>query len=124
MKFQMYHSSINVFDLEKSLRFYEEALGLTVIRSIDGPENSFKLRFLGNEPNDSLLELTWLADRKLPYNLGDNEFHFGFRVERDDYEKALAKHTEMGCLAYVNKEMGIYFIEDPDGYWLEIVPKK
>jgi lactoylglutathione lyase len=45
MKFQMYHSSINVFDLEKSLRFYEDALGLTVVRSIDGPDGSFKLRF-------------------------------------------------------------------------------
>jgi lactoylglutathione lyase len=124
MKFQMYHSSINVYNLEKSLRFYEEALGLTIVRSIDGPENSFKLRFLGNGPNDFQLELTWLADRKTPYDLGDNEFHFGFRVEKEDYEAALAKHTEMGCLAYVNEDMGIYFIEDPDGYWLEIVPKR
>jgi len=124
MKFEMYHSSINVFDLEKSLRFYEEALGLTVVRSIDGPDDSFKLRFLGHKPNDFQLELTWLADRKQPYNLGDNEFHFGFRVDQEDYEEALAKHTQMGCLAYVNKDMGIYFIEDPDGYWLEIVPRR
>lgn len=124
MKFQMYHSSINVFDLEKSLRFYEDALGLTVVRSIDGPNDSFKLRFLGHEASNFQLELTWLADRETPYNLGDNEFHFGFRVEKEDYEEALAKHTQMGCLAYVNKEMGIYFIEDPDGYWLEIVPKR
>lgn len=120
----MYHSSINVFDLEKSLRFYEEALGLTTVRSIDGPDGSFKLRFLGNEPTDFLLELTWVADRKTPYNLGDKEFHYGFRVEKEDYEVALAKHTQMGCLAYVNEDMGIYFIEDPDGYWLEIVPKR
>jgi lactoylglutathione lyase len=124
MKFDMYHSSINVFDLEKSLRFYEEALGLTVVRSIDGPNDSFKLRFLGHVPNDFQLELTWLAERKTPYNLGDNEFHFGFRVEKEDFKEAMAKHTRMGCLAYVNEEMGIYFIEDPDGYWLEIVPTK
>lgn len=124
MKFQMYHCSINVYDLEKSLCFYEEALGLTIVRSIDGPDGSFKLRFLGNEPNDFQLELTWLANRETPYNLGDKEFHYGFRVEKEDYEAALAKHTKMGCLAYVNEEMGIYFIEDPDGYWLEIVPTR
>ena len=124
MKFVMYHSSINVFDLEKSLAFYEEALGLKVVRSIDGPEGSFKLRFLGNTPDDFQLELTWLADRKEPYNLGDKEFHFGFRVDKGEYEAALKRHTEMGCVAYVNQEMGIYFIEDPDGYWLEIVPTR
>jgi lactoylglutathione lyase len=124
MKFQMYHSAINVIDLDKSLRFYEEALGLTVVRNIDGPDDSFKLRFLGHEPNDFLLELSWLADRETPYDLGDKEFHFGFRVEKEEYEAALAKHTQMGCVAMVNEDMGIYFIEDPDGYWLEIVPTR
>ena len=124
MEFRLYHSSINVFDLDKSIAFYEEALGLKVVRCIDEPNGAFKLRFLGHGPDDNLLELTWLADRKTPYNLGDNEFHFGFGIQEKDYEAALAKHTEMGCLAYVNEEMRIYFIVDPDGYWLEIVPQK
>lgn len=52
--------------------------------------------------------------------MGDNEIHIGFRTE--DYEAAYAKHKEMGCICFENKEMGIYFIEDPDGYWMEIVP--
>ena len=55
-----------------------------------------------------------------PYNLGDNEFHLAFYV--DDFEAAHVLHEEMGCIAYENKDMGIYFIADPDGYWTEIIP--
>ena len=54
------------------------------------------------------------------YNLGDNTFHIAFEV--DDYEKAHELHEKMGCICYENPEMGIYFINDPDGYWLEIIP--
>lgn len=122
MKFKMYHNNFNVLDLERSLKFYEEALGLKVVREIDDPEGNYKLRFLANDQSDHQLELTWLRDRKEPYNLGDNEFHLAF--ETDDYEAAYAKHKEMGIICYENKEMGLYFICDPDGYWLEIVPKR
>ena len=122
MKFKMYHNNFNVLDLERSLKFYEEALGLKVVREIDDPEGSYKLRFLANDQSDHQLELTRLRDRKEPYNLGDNEFHLAF--ETDDYEAAYAKHKEMGIICYENKEMGLYFICDPDGYWLEIVPKR
>lgn len=123
MKFQFYHSSINVLDLEKSMEFYEKALGLKVLRSIDGPDDRFKLRFLGNDPSDFQLELTWVKDRTTPYNLGDKEFHYGFKVAKENYAQALEKHTEMGCVVFANEEMGVYFIEDPDGYWIEIVPR-
>lgn len=41
----------------------------------------------------------------------------------DHYESAYKKHSEMGCVCFENKEMGIYFIQDPDGYWLEIIPE-
>ena len=68
------------------------------------------------------MELTWLRDRKEPYNLGDNEFHLAFRV--DDFTAALAKHKAMGCVCYENEARGIYFIVDPDGYWLEVVPTR
>ena len=68
-----------------------------------------------------LLELTWLRDwEKDHYDLGDNEFHLAFTV--DDFEAAHAKHQEMGCICFENEKMGIYFITDPDEYWLEIVP--
>ena len=57
-----------------------------------------------------------------PYELGDNEFHLAFETE--DYDAAHARHAEMGCICYENPEMGIYFVNDPDGYWLEILPEK
>lgn len=120
MKFTFYHNNINVYDLEKSLDFYEKALGLTVTKEKVAEDNSFKLVYLGDQTTPHLLELTWLRDMDRPYNLGDNEFHLAFHV--DDFEAALAKHKEMGCVCFENEAMGIYFIEDPDGYWLEICP--
>jgi lactoylglutathione lyase len=122
MKFKMYHENYNVFDLEKSLDFYEKALGLKPVKHIDSEDGSFKIVYIGNETTDFMLELTWLRDREEPYNLGDEEFHLAFQT--DDYEAAHALHKEMGCICFENTEMGIYFIKDPDGYWLEIVPAK
>ena len=120
MKFEMYHSCITVLDLEKSLEFYKEALGLDVMRTIAPEDGSFKIVFLGQEGGACQLELTWYAERKEPYDLGDNEIHIGFRTA--DFAAAHAKHEAMGCICYENPAMGIYFIEDPDGYWMEVVP--
>ncbi len=120
MKFKMIHNNINVLDLEKSMKFYEEALGLTEVRRIESNDGSFIIVYLGEGQSQHQLELTWLRDRKEPYNLGDNEIHLAFKT--DAYEEALKKHKEMGCVCYENESMGIYFISDPDGYWMEILP--
>ena len=122
MKFIFSHNNLNVFDLEKSLRFYGEALGLTETRRKSAPDGSFALVFLGDGRTPHRLELTSLRDRKEKYNLGDNEIHLAFTV--DDYAAAHELHKKMGCICYENEAMGIYFIEDPDGYWLEILPEK
>lgn len=120
MKFKMYHENYNVLNLEKSLEFYEKALGLKPVRRIEAEDGSFIIVFIGNDTTDFQLELTWLRDRTEPYNLGDEEFHLAFHT--DDYESAHKLHEEMGCICFENTDMGIYFIKDPDGYWLEIVP--
>lgn len=120
MQFKFVHNNINVLDLDKSMAFYAEALGLAETSRIEPEDGSFIIVYLGDGLSQHLLELTWLRDRKEPYQLGDNEFHLAFEV--DDYEKALAKHREMGCVCFENEAMGIYFINDPDGYWLEVVP--
>lgn len=120
MKFKMFHENYNVLDLQRSMEFYEKALGLTEQRRKMAEDGSFILVYLGNDTTDFQLELTWLKDRTEPYNLGEDEFHLAFQV--DDYEAAHALHKEMGCICYENEGMGVYFIEDPDGYWLEIVP--
>ena len=122
MKFKMCHENYNVLDLGRSMEFYEKALGLKEVRRIEAEDGSFIIVYVGNETTDFVLELTWIRDRKEPYNLGDMEFHLAF--ETDDYEAALALHKEMDCVCFINEEMGIYFIQDPDGYWLEIVPER
>ncbi len=120
MNFKMFHQNFNVLDLKCSLDFYEKALGLTVKRRKEAEDGSFILVYLGNDQTDFQLELTWLKDRTEPYDLGEDEFHLAFQT--DDYEAAYKLHKEMGCICFENTAMGIYFIEDPDGYWLEIVP--
>lgn len=120
MKFTFAHNNLNVYDLQKSLDFYKEALGLTVESTKDAADGSFTLAFLGDQTTPHLLELTWLRDMNRPYELGDNEIHLAFRV--DDFDAALARHREMGCVCFENPDMGVYFIEDLDGYWLEIIP--
>ena len=120
MKFTFAHNNINVLNLEKSVAFYEEALGLKQCREIKPEDGAFRIVFLSDGDSPHLLELTWLRDWDRPYNLGDNELHLAFRV--DDYDAAYAKHKEMGCICYENPEMGIYFISDPDGYWIEVIP--
>ena len=122
MNFKMIHENYNVLNLEKSLTFYEKALGLKEKHRITSPDGSFQIVYIANEQSDFELELTWLKDRTEPYNLGECEFHLAFQT--DDFEAAHSLHEEMGCICFENKEMGIYFITDPDGYWLEIVPQK
>lgn len=122
MRFQMVHENYNVKDLERSMEFYKNALGITEKRRIEAPDGSFIIVYLGNKTTDFELELTWLRDFDRPYNLGDCEFHLAFCT--DNFEAAHKLHEEMGCICFENKEMGIYFISDPDGYWLEIIPDK
>jgi lactoylglutathione lyase len=120
MEFTFAHNNLNVFDLEKSLQFYKEALGLEEVRRKEASDGSYIIVFLGDGQSQHKLELTWLRDWDRPYNLGDNEIHLAFTAA--DYDAAHAKHEAMGCICYENPKMGIYFISDPDGYWLEIVP--
>ncbi|HOW85717.1 MAG TPA: VOC family protein [Candidatus Aminicenantes bacterium] len=122
MRFTFAHNNLNVLDLGESLAFYKEALGLQEVRRHEARDGSFILVYLGDGRSAHRLELTWLRDRKQPYDLGDNEIHLAFTV--DDYQAALARHKEMGAVCFENPAMGIYFIEDPDGYWLEILPEK
>lgn len=118
--FTFHHFNFNVLDLERSLRFYKDALDLTPVREKEAADGSFKLVYLGDGATGFELELTWLRDHPGAYDLGECEFHLAFQA--DDYEAAHQKHAAMGCICLENPAMGIYFIQDPDGYWLEIVP--
>lgn len=122
MRFKMIHENFNVADLDVSMAFYEKALGLKEARRKTAKDGSHILVYLKNDESDFELELTWLADHPQKYDLGEEEFHLAFRA--DDFDAAHALHEEMGCIAFENHEMGIYFITDPDGYWLEILPER
>lgn len=119
MNFKFLHSNIYTIDLEKAIAFYEKALGLKEVGRME--TDTFILVYMGDNETSHQLEISWIKEQKEPYNLGDNTFHVAFEV--DDYDKAHAFHEEMGCICYDNKEMGIYFISDPDGNWMEIIPK-
>ncbi len=123
MQFKFAHNNFNVMDLDKSIKFYNDALGLKETKRSVAEDGSYIIIFLGDGVTPHLLELTWLRDwGKDKYDLGDNEFHLAFRV--DDFEAAHEKHKEMGCICFENEKMGIYFINDPDNYWLEIIPTR
>lgn len=124
MKFRLEHNNINVIDLNKSIDFYKKALGMHEIRRVEPQSGDFILVFLSDEAkteNGRILELTWLKDHLNPYELGDNESHLAFRV--DDIKASHKLHSEMNCICFENTSMGIYFISDPDGYWIEILPE-
>ena len=118
--FRFAHNNLNVLDLERSLKFYEEALDLKEVRRLETAD--FILVYLGDTfGSHHQLELTWLKDRKEPYNLGENEFHLAFTTK--NFDAAYERHKKLNCICYENKAMGIYFINDPDGYWLEVLPE-
>ena len=117
---QFNHFNFNVLDLKKSLAFYKETLNLEPVREKVADDGSFKLVYLGDGTSNFTLELTWLRDRTEPYNLGECEFHLAFVT--DEYEKLHEQHKKQSVICYENEAMGIYFISDPDGYWIEIVP--
>ena len=120
MKFKMVHENYNVTNLENSMAFYEKALGLHEVSRKVG--TGFIIVYMGNEESTFELELTWLEDHPQAYDLGEEEFHLAFQT--DDFDAAYKLHKEMDCICYENQDMGIYFIKDPDGYWLEVVPTR
>ena len=121
MTFSFNHYNYNVLDLEKSMTFYAEALGLKEVRRKEAPDGSWKLVYLGDGESDFTLELTWLRDHPQEYELGENETHLALRLDTDNYEEVHDYHKELGVICYENPEMGIYFIHDPDDYWIEIL---
>ncbi len=123
MQFRFAHNNFNVRDLERSLKFYDEALGLKEVRRIGAKDGSFTIVYLSGRLDAASARADMAARLgQKPYNLGDNEFHLALSV--DDFGAAHHRHQQMGCICFENPAMGIYFISDPDGYWVEIIPSK
>ena len=126
---RLLHTMIRVGDLEKSIAFYTEALGMTLMRRHDYPEGKFTLAFLGygDEKTSAVIELThnWDVDH---YELGNAYGHIALEV--DDVYEACDKIKARG--GKVVREAGpmksgttiLAFVEDPDGYKIELLGKK
>ncbi|MGO1470662.1 MAG: lactoylglutathione lyase [Tissierella sp.] len=124
MKTKMLHTCIRVLDLEKSLKFYKDALGLVETSRKDFPEDKFTLVFLGDEKGSYELELTYNYDTKKPYEIGDGFSHIAVEVE--DLEAAREEHKKMGykvtdLMGLSGEKPRFYFVTDPDGYDVEVI---
>lgn len=124
MDYKMLHTCIRVADLEKSLKFYTEAIGLRETRRKDVPEDKFTLVYLSDASGNYELELTYNYNPEKPYEMGNGFSHTAVSVV--DLEGSREKHIEMGY--EVTELMGLrgeqprfYFVTDPDGYDVEVI---
>lgn len=118
------HYNINVADLKKSLEFYSKALSLRKSGEIIHPDGDFIINYLEAPTGSFRLELTWLRDHPQAYELGENETHLAVRLDEDNYNEVHEYHRQLGVICFENPAMGIYFIHDPDDYWIEILRAK
>lgn len=128
--FRLLHTMIRVFDLDKSVDFYTRHLGMKVLRRTDYPEGKFTLVFVGygDEAGNTVLELTHNWDQELPYDLGSAFGHIAIAVP-DIYAACEAMEQEGIKISRKPGPMKhgttvIAFIEDPDGYKIELIEKK
>lgn len=124
MKYKLEHGCIRVMDLNKSMEFYEKALGLKEVRRKDFPEWKFTLVYLSDEKGSFEIELTYNYDQETPYELGNGFSHFALTVEdlEGSHEFHKSMDLEVGDLKGLpNERPMFYFIKDPDGYAIEII---
>lgn len=125
MEYKYIHTCIRVFNLEKSIEFYEKALNLKVSKRRDVPEHKFSLVFMEDVNTSFLLELTYNHDVLDPYDIGTGYSHIAFKVS--DIHESYFLHKSMGLsVTDIKSPTGnnsVYFIEDPDGYKIEIIGK-
>ncbi len=114
IKFTIDHFNINVLDLEKSLAFYNKALGLKKEKRKTADDGSYIIVFFRGWCHGQQTGIDLAPTAGKPYDLGDEEFHIAFRTP--DFDAAYAHRQEMDCICYENKEMDIFFINDPGGY--------
>lgn len=112
------HTNLHVSDLDRSLKFYREVVGLTEITRLETP--SFIFVYLGDiYRSDHVLELQWVKNRTEPYDTSEGSFHLAFIT--DNFKASFEKHKKMGCVFKDHTKYGIYWLQDPDGYLIEIL---
>jgi lactoylglutathione lyase len=126
---QLLHTMIRVFDLDKSIAFYTEQLGMKLLRRKDYPSGEFTLAFVGygDEDSNAVIELTHNWGQKEPYQLGTAFGHLAVGVP-DIYgtcERLAKAGVKIPRPPGPMKHGGsvIAFVEDPDGYKIELIEK-
>jgi lactoylglutathione lyase len=126
-RFRMMHTMIRVLDLDTSIKFYTELLGMTLLRRDDFPEGKFTLAFVGYGPEatDTVVELTHNWDQATPYEIGTGFGHLALGVN-DIYAVCAALEKQGARIPRPPGPMKhgtthIAFIEDPDGYKIELI---
>ncbi|MGL5414094.1 MAG: lactoylglutathione lyase [Clostridium sp.] len=124
MTVKMLHTCIRVKDLEASLKFYKDGLGLVETRKKDFPEHKFTLVYLSNVQGGYEIELTYNYDVEKPYELGNGYSHIAIGTE--DLEGFREKHIALGyevtpLKGLPGEKPKYYFVTDPDGYKVEVI---
>lgn len=124
MALRMLHTCVRVKNLEESLKFYQEGLGLIETRRKDFPEHKFTLVYLSNELKGYEIELTYNYDVEKPYELGNGYSHIAVGV--DNLEEMRDKHIALGyevtdLKGLPGEKPKYYFVTDPDGYKIEVI---
>lgn len=124
MQYKLEHACIRVMDLEKSMKFYTEALGLEEVRRKDFPEWKFTLVYLSDAERNFEIELTYNYNPEKPYEMGNGFSHFALTVE--DLEGSHESHMKAGyevtdLKGLPGEKPMYYFMSDPDGYKIEII---
>ncbi|MFI5420672.1 MAG: VOC family protein [Nitrososphaerales archaeon] len=122
-----FYTGIIVRDLDRSIKFYTEVLGMMLVDRIKNPYTNGEFAELASREGElPLLELNWYANLKDQYKNGDELDHLGFLVE--DAYKELERFKKIGVEIaqepYESKHHVIFFVKDPDGIWIEILSKK
>ncbi|MCH4083431.1 MAG: VOC family protein [Olsenella sp.] len=120
MKARFVHRCTHVLDRDKTIEFYKQALGFHVVNEFGPSDGSWSNTFMQSDASPFQLELTWNRDRTEPYDNGGMDTHIAFEV--DDFAAYHELHKQMGCIQKENPAMGLYFITDPDGQRIEILP--
>ena len=124
MSVKMLHTCIRVMNLEKSLKFYRDALGLIETRRKDFPEYKFTLVYLSDKVGRYEIELTYNYEPEKPYELGNGFSHTAIGVS--DLEGMREKHKSLGyevtdLKGLPGEKPRYYFVTDPDGYKVEVI---
>lgn len=120
MGFRLVHTCLKVEDLSRTLQFHQQALAMVEKRRVQaGPMTLVYLGDSENTPQE--IELQWQPEVEAPGNLGDNPTHLAFVVA--DFAAARERHRQLGYVVEENPVAGIYWLEDPDGYRIEILPE-